>query len=167
MSTRRTLEELRSAFDRGFREPLAPPTEAPLLLLAIRAATGAFALEAGELAAVSRIEKVVPVNGRSPALSGLAAVGGRIVAVYSLAALLGYPARNHRSDRWIAQCAADPSIGLAFAQLEGNLVVPRSGLNPAGAGAPRYARAAIGAGSDARWVVGIAEVARSITNKEA
>ncbi len=153
-----TLEELRSSFDRSFQEPIARPAEAPLLLLAIRVANGAFALRVDELAAVSRIEKIVPIPCHTAALSGFTGIGGGLVAVYSLAVLLGYSQAGNQFERWVVLCREQPAVGIAFSQIEGNLLLPRSDLRPSASGAPRYAVASIGSGTDARWVLSVADI---------
>lgn len=161
-SLQQRLEQLRSAFDLGFQEPIAAPAEAPLLLLAIRVANGGFALQVDELAAVSRVEKIVPLPTHAAPLSGIAGIGGRVVAIYDLAVLLGFSPEANPHQRWVAQCARQPAVGIGFSHIEGNLVLPRSELHPAAPGAPAYAVASIGSGPDARWIVSVAEISKSI-----
>lgn len=154
------VEKLRSAFDRSFQEPVPLRAEAPLLLLAIRVANCGYALKVDELAAVFQIEKLVPLPTDTDSLSGLAAAGGRLVAVYSLAVLLGYPREENRRERWAAQCRDQPAAAIAFSLMEGNLLLPKAELNPAAPGAPPYAAASIGCGPDARWVLSVSEISK-------
>ena len=62
------------------------------------------------------------------ALLGVAAIQGRFVAVYSLAALLGYSSAPGELN-WLAVCGKEQPVGLAFAQFEHQFEVALSSFN--------------------------------------
>lgn len=111
------LEALRREFDDAFARTPAPIAEAPARLLAIRAGGAPFALRLDELAGVARDEAVAPVPGGPPELVGIAAIRGRIVPVFDLAALLGLEATGRRL-RWLAVARAEDPVALSFERVE-------------------------------------------------
>jgi chemotaxis signal transduction protein len=119
---------MREAFDASFAEPRSGDVEALEELLAIRAGDAELALRAREIAQIVRCPPLTPVPCRNPALSGLAGVRSSLVAVYSIAALMGWE-HHDESPRWIVLCAADRSVALLFDQLVGYERVPTSDIH--------------------------------------
>lgn len=119
------LEEMREEFDRSFA--VAPHGPAAELedFLGIRVAGDPYAVRIAEVASLDARRQVVPLPAADAALLGLAGVRGKLVPVYSLAALLGY-ANTTEAGRWLLVAGRDESIGLAFDELEGYLRTPRS-----------------------------------------
>jgi chemotaxis signal transduction protein len=125
----RRLVELRESFDKTFALP--PPATAvdTIGLLAIRVGGGAYAVRVDELADVQGACKVVPLPGGRPELLGLAGIRGRLVPVYSLAALLGLG--KTASWTWLAICGSQQPLGLTFDDLEGYIQASPADLYPA------------------------------------
>jgi chemotaxis signal transduction protein len=116
--------ELRNAFDRARAVPSATAAvERIENLLAIRVSGDAFAIRLSEISGLATDRKIVAFPSPIPELLGLAAVRGRLIPVYSLAALLGYSA-NTGQGRWLALCGTEEPVGLAINDLEGYLRVP-------------------------------------------
>jgi chemotaxis signal transduction protein len=108
---------LRRAFDDAFALPAAerPPTDD---FIAIGIGSAAFALRLRDVARLSPMPRVASVPTTRPHVIGIASVRGRLVAVHSIAMVLGYPST---SCRWLAQCAEAVSIGLAIERFDGFL----------------------------------------------
>jgi chemotaxis signal transduction protein len=116
--------ELRDAFDRARAIPFSSQTfERIEDLLAIRVSGDAFAIRLGEISSLATDKKIVAFPSPIPELLGVAGIRGRLVPVYSLAALLGYSASTVRG-RWLALCGAEELVGLAIDNFEGYLRVP-------------------------------------------
>jgi chemotaxis signal transduction protein len=123
------LESLREEFDRSFacRAPGAPG--ARTRFIAIRVGKQTLALRLEQVASVGLTPKLTYLPGSVPGFVGLAAVRGRLVAVYSLASLLSV-APDGEAERWIAYSSRDPSVGLTFGALEGHLLLPGELASP-------------------------------------
>jgi purine-binding chemotaxis protein CheW len=129
------LDQLRTAFDRGFALPPAAAPEVPENLLTIRVAGERFALRAADLIGLQGRRRIVPLTGAAPELLGIAGVRGRLLPVYSLARLLGIAAADIDEGRWLALCGnADTALALAFSHFDGHRQPPRNSLlaTPAG-----------------------------------
>jgi chemotaxis signal transduction protein len=109
---------LRAAFDGTFALPPPPRADAVERLLGLRLAGDAWALRLAEIAALVAGRKIVPVPSGVAAVLGVASIRGDVVAVYSLAALLGY-ARPTTPPRWLAVLRDPEPVGVAFAELDG------------------------------------------------
>lgn len=131
-ATERRLAELRLAFDESFASPPPEPARDLLHFLAIRVAGDPYALRLTELAGLQPYRKIVSLPGSA---AGLAGVRGRLVAVYSLAVLLGYPTVEAKA-RWIVVCEADHSIGLVIEDFERHQHVAGSALQTAAESGP-------------------------------
>jgi len=119
--------ELRQAFDRSFARAAdadRPPSED---LLAIRVGGDAFAVRFAEVAGVFVDCKLAPLPGSAPQLIGLTALKGRVLPVYDLGALLGYPAAA-AARSWLV--AAGAPVALAFDRFDGHLRVAREAVTP-------------------------------------
>jgi chemotaxis signal transduction protein len=116
--------ELRNAFDRARAIPFSSQTVEQIEnLLAIRVSGDAFAIRLSEISGLATDRKVVAFPSPIPELLGIAGIRGRLVPVYSLAALLGYSA-NADQGRWLALCGAEEPVGLAINDFEGYLRAP-------------------------------------------
>jgi chemotaxis signal transduction protein len=116
--------ELRNAFDRARAVPWgAAAVERIENLLAIRVSGDAFAIRLSEISGLATDRKIVAFPSPIPELLGVAAIRGRLIPVYSLAALLGYSA-NAGHGRWLALCGIEEPVGLAINDFEGYVQVP-------------------------------------------
>jgi len=113
------------AFDEAFATAPIPTPEKFEDLLAIRVAGDPYALRVREIAGLVASRKIVPLPSRRPELLGIAGNRGSLVAVYSLAALLGYGA-DSKPTPWLALAGGSEPIGLGFQSFEGFMRV-RSG----------------------------------------
>jgi chemotaxis signal transduction protein len=120
--------ELRQRFDEAFA--LAPATGTARLedFLAVRIAGDAFALRRTEVGGLLAGRKPVMLPSACPEFLGVVGSRGRIVPVYSLRALLGYPRQENL--RWAVLAASGDCLGLAFDDYEGYLRIPISQVAP-------------------------------------
>jgi chemotaxis signal transduction protein len=123
------VAELRRAFDEAFAGQHD--------LLAIRVSGHPYAMRIAELRGLERDPRLTPLPSPEPALRGLASIRGRLVGVFSLAVLLGYPPGREQGDRWLALCDAGEPLGLAFEGFEGHRRVEPAQICPAADGARR------------------------------
>jgi purine-binding chemotaxis protein CheW len=116
--------ELRNAFDRARAIPFLPDAvERIENLLAIRVSGDAFAIRLSEISGLTTDRKVVAFPSPIPELLGVAGIRGRLVPVYSLAALLGYSAHAGQG-RWLVLCGTEEPVALAINDFEGFVRVP-------------------------------------------
>jgi chemotaxis signal transduction protein len=160
-------EELKRSFDRSFREAPVERNHELAHLLIVRIGTARFALKVSDLAGLARVQTVVPIPSTDRGLLGLAGLKGRMIAVYSLAAMIGCPALGAQADRWLVLCRCDDRVGLAFTAAEGTLMVPSSELCPVSQGAPQHATDAVGADSSRMWLLNVNSIAAAITQQTA
>jgi chemotaxis signal transduction protein len=155
----KTAEFMRRAFDEAFATAAVPSPEGLLALLAIRVRKDPFALRVSDLARLETRRKVVPLPAGDPSLLGIAGIRGRLVPVYSLAALLGLPVAREEG-RWLAICRCEAPVALAFDEMEGHLRVSPSELHPvdSGKGHVRHAGEAIRMGAEVRLVLDIPSI---------
>lgn len=133
------LARLRADFDGSFTLPPAIRSDDHEPLLGLRLDGDPWALRLGDISALVAGRKIVPLPSALPAVLGVASLRGEVVAVYSLAALLGY-ARPATPPRWLAVCRDAEPVGFAFSELDGYFEVPRHELlRPAGARAHLHA----------------------------
>lgn len=126
--TKLNAAELRRTFDQSFALPPAPPAAVTEKLLCVRIADEPYALRASEIEKLVGGAAITAVPSDSPGLLGVAAIHGRFVATYSLAALLGYssaPGEMH----WLAVCGKEQPVALAFAHFEHQFAVPLSSFD--------------------------------------
>jgi chemotaxis signal transduction protein len=111
--------ELRAAFDRGFAE--APVVEAGggLELLRIELAGEPYAVALSAISSIHVDLRIVDVPATAPALLGVIALRGAILAVYDLRALLGLA--TARAPRWLV---ISNGVGFAFDGFTGHVRVP-------------------------------------------
>lgn len=114
----------RDAFDRSFAVAHeSTGNQQAESLLAIRVAGHRCALRIREMNGLLDGRKIVALPGPGVDFMGLAGIRGELVAVYSLAAVIGYP-REAGYPRWLALCGKENPVGFAFRDLEGYVQVP-------------------------------------------
>jgi chemotaxis signal transduction protein len=118
----RDAGELRRAFDEGFALPYPERGAASEDLLALRINGHPYALRVRELEGLHRAGKVVALPSPLPDLLGLAGIRGRLMPVFSLAALLGEKASSEGVAR-LALCDAGEPLALAFTTFDGHVRV--------------------------------------------
>jgi purine-binding chemotaxis protein CheW len=115
---------LRSAFDLTFAAPPAaerPSTEA---VLSVGLGRDTYGLRLSEVAGLFAHRSITRLPSSIPEFLGVAGLRGVIVPVFSLGALLAYPAEE--SPRWLLLAGGQERIGLAFARLEGHFLSART-----------------------------------------
>lgn len=152
------LASLKRAFDSAFQEAVAPQAADMVHLLTVRIAGATFALDLAELGGVVLAPRIIPIPAPVPGLLGLAGVKAKVVAVYSLAVLVGGQHENGEAVRWIALSGRDASVGLAFSQLAGVQLVARSAVRPVTSGSPAHATGMIAYDSSPIWLLGVASI---------
>ncbi|HEX3409495.1 MAG TPA: chemotaxis protein CheW [Candidatus Binataceae bacterium] len=160
-------EDLRSAFDRSFEAAPVERDHELVHLLVVRIGAARFALKVNDLAGLARAEKVVPIPSKDPTLLGLAGLKGRIVAVYSLAALIGNAELVKVAERWLVMCRSEDRLALSFTAAEGTVMVPTSELCPVAPGAPAFAVAALGTGAVQMWLLNVGAMVAAIVARTA
>ena len=118
--------ELRRAFDEAFAAPLAMAGGDTLDLIGIMLGGQPYALRTGEIDGLRLGVSVTPVPSLVPELMGIAGFRGRLLPVYDLSALLGYPPGN---GRWCAFAGASPA-GVAFGSFEAHFRVDAAAARP-------------------------------------
>jgi chemotaxis signal transduction protein len=119
------LQELQTNFDQSFAEPPARVRTEFQNLLTIGVGGDSYALRVEDLAGMYAGRAVTPVPSRLRDLIGIAGFRGAIVAVYDLAAALGYPRAG--SPRWLVLARGTP-LAFAFTTFDGHLSVPREAI---------------------------------------
>jgi chemotaxis signal transduction protein len=152
------LIELRESFDKSFALPASTTSHTFVGLLAIRVGKGEYAVRIDELADVQKACKVVPLPGTRSEMIGLAGIRGRLVAVYSLAGLLGDG--DTKGWNWLAICGAGQSLALAFDDLDAYVQVPKADLYPAAQadGARAHVSEVLRSGNATRIVVSTSSI---------
>jgi chemotaxis signal transduction protein len=161
------FEDLKKSFDRTFQEPLVERGQELVHLLIVRVGAGKFALKVADLAGLVRAQTVVPIPATGSALLGLAGLKGRMVAAYSLAALIGCPEVSIAPARWMVLCRCQKEIALAFSAVTGTMMVAGAQLSPVSPGAPPHATDAVGSGSSQLWLLNVVSIAESIVEQSA
>ncbi len=116
---------MRQAFDEAFARP-REEREATIGMLILRVRTTELACSLEGLAGFEVDRRLVPLVGGPPGLLGLAGVRGKLVPVYSLAALLGL---GDETGRWLALARGAEPVALSFHGLERFLRVPRTAVH--------------------------------------
>jgi purine-binding chemotaxis protein CheW len=116
---------LRREFDDSFAAPAATPNDDVGKLLAIVVAGHSYALDLSDLRGLLADRTIVPLPTSVPSFLGVIGDRRKLVPVFDLAALLGYPLS--KETRWIALTGtAELPIGLAFERFEAQLQVDRA-----------------------------------------
>jgi purine-binding chemotaxis protein CheW len=159
------FEDLRRSFDLSFQQPLVERAQELVHLLIVRIGSARFALKVADLAGLARAQTVVPIPGADSGLLGIAGLKGRMVAVYSLAAMIGSTELSTEQNRWLVLCRCDKEIALAFTAVTGTMMVPRTELSPVSPGAPPHATDAVGSGSSQLWLLNVSSIAGNLVKK--
>lgn len=157
------IATLRRDFDHAFASPPAVAGEESERLLSIRVAGDPFALRLRDISELVAQYRAVAIPSRTAALLGIAGLKGRLVPVFSLAVLLGYPGSSE-SGRWLAVCGGTHPLGLAFSEFEKYLLVPRSAISAAHE-ARQFAKEIVQVGTDSRLVINIGQVLSQVMGK--
>ncbi len=114
------VDTLRREFDATFaRAPADVRPDADAFLAVIVGGDG-YCIRVREISALTAARKIVALASPIPEFLGLAGIKGRIVPVYSLAALMGYP-REARAPSWFVLGKGAQAVAFAFAGLEGQV----------------------------------------------
>ncbi|SMH46611.1 chemotaxis protein CheW [Azospirillum agricola] len=139
-AARSALRAMRDAFDRSFALPRQSPAAQTEEFAAIRLGAEPYALALRDLARLEAARPVVPLPGGRAGLLGVAGIGGRLVPVFGLAALLGLE-RMPDAPRWFALAGRDDGreepLAFAFDRFDGHVAVAREALDEAGSAGPR------------------------------
>lgn len=161
------FEDLKRSFDLTFQQPLVERGQELVHLLIVRVGIARFALKVADLAGLARAQTVVPIPGADSGLLGIAGLKGRMVAVYSLAAMIGSPELSTEQNRWMVLCRCEKEIALGFSAVTGTMMVPRAELSPVSPGAPPHATDAVGSGASQLWLLNVSSIAGNIVKKTA
>ena len=157
---------LRQAFDLSFALP--PPPASPEVedLLTIRVVGDPYAVRLSDITGMIRGPKVVPVPAVTLDLLGLAGIRGRVVPVFGLSSILGYPPAPGTTP-WMILCGAEEPIALAFSEFEGYVRLPKSSFHAdESVGAARnYVNQIVSTEAGVRAVIGIQLVVGAIRNR--
>ena len=159
------FEDLKRSFDQSFQQPLVERGQELVHLLIVRIGSSRFALKVAELAGLARAQTVVPIPGADAGLLGLSGLKGRMVAVHSLAAMIGCQELSTEQNRWMVLCRRQKEIALAFTAVTGTMMVPRTELSPVSPGAPPHATDAVGSGTAQLWLLDVGSIAETIVKK--
>jgi len=160
-----SVMELRQSFDQSFaRAPQANDQEL-VDLLSIRVAGALHALRLSQLSGLHACGQIVPLAGPVPELLGMIGLRGKIVPVYSLRLLLGYPAGEHPG--WLALVGGNEPVGLAFDGLGGHRRIPKKDISAAerAKGAAAHVHEVAQLGGAARPIIDLVSVCEGIKKK--
>jgi len=119
-------EELRQAFDQAFAAPAQPGLVDTIDLIGLTFGAEPYALRLAEIDGLQTGLVVSPLPTPMPNLMGVAGFRGRLLPVYDLAALLGYPPS---AGRWFA-LAEQQSLAFAFDHFEEHFRVDAASTVP-------------------------------------
>lgn len=157
-----TVEALRAAFDAAFAAPPRGPRRDLVPLLAIRAGGDPVAVRVLETAGLFPAKVIVPAPSRRPELLGVCGHRGAVLPVFSLARLLGR-AEGGEASRWMLLAGREERVALAFAALEGHVLVSPSALQRAGGEGVGHLAEIVEIEGAGRPVVSIPSLLRAIT----
>lgn len=124
----RSANDLRQAFDHSFALPPRALAAEVDDLLSIHLAGERYAVRLRDIAMMVASRAVVPVPSAVPALLGLVGIRGRVVPVFSLAAILGHEHATG-APRWLVVCGAEEPIAFGFSHFEGYVRLARSSVH--------------------------------------
>lgn len=125
------------AFDLAYMAPPPPPEPAATALLGVVLGEARYALRIAQVGGIHPAGAIVPLPHAHPAFRGLAAVRGRMVSVFDLAATLGHG--QAATARWLVLTAGPAPIALAVATLGRHMRVAPAALAPGSADASDFA----------------------------
>jgi purine-binding chemotaxis protein CheW len=157
---------LRKEFDQAFALAASTHKVQSSHLLAIRVDSNPYAIAVAEIAGLQVDRSIAPLPTTIAGLIGLAGIRGELVPVYSLAALLGYPAPA-RAPRWLALCGGAQAFGLAFDGFERHLNVAAAQIATTDSGNVRteHIRAVAHADDGSRPILSIPSIAAEIARR--
>lgn len=117
------LDALRSHFDAGFAAPPRAAADEHEDVLLIALGPDAYRVRLSDIAGMYLERSITPLPSRAPHLLGVSDFRGELVAVYDLAALLGYPRAERR--RYLLRSARG-AVGFAFERFLGHARVPKA-----------------------------------------
>ena len=159
------VREMRRAFDESFAEAPGGDAVETEDLLAIRVAGDAYALRLRDVRGLLACPSLAPLPGRRGEVTGLAAVKGALLPVFSLARLLGYD-----GDRglWLAVVGREEPAAVAFDRFESMIRLSRSELCAPdnAAGARPFVMHVVRVAGASRGVVDLAAIGARIRKEE-
>jgi purine-binding chemotaxis protein CheW len=155
---------LRHDFDSAFAEPARPWEEDLEKFLAIRVGSSPYALRLAQIAGIDVDRRAVAVPGPLPELLGIIGVRGRVVPVYSLAALLGVT--SPAAPRWVA-LTAESDLGLAFEHVEGYRAARAADVLASEAAAGAHCPETLRLGGASFGIINVPSIVRTITGRVA
>lgn len=158
--------ELGRRFDASFAHPRALISPDFEDILRIRVGADAWALRLRDVSALVARRTIVPVPSPAAGLLGLAGVGGDIVPVFGLTALLGGEA-DPEPPAWLVLSTGPHRVAFGFTAFEGLLRAPKASLHAAdGAGpARRYGAELIITEEGARAIVALPLLVETLLNR--
>lgn len=116
-----TLEALRREFDAAFSVPGKPGQAETIRLFLLRAGGNRYAVRAAQTSGILPRPAITALPGARAELLGIAGVRGRLVPVFSLAALQGD--RPVGSERWLLLHDGDEPLAFAAEAFDGQVEV--------------------------------------------
>lgn len=153
--------ELRRAFDEMFTRSAETRDERAVEVLSIRAGEARMALPVLSIRAVQLCPEVAAVPSVAPSLLGVSGVRGAVVAMYSLAHVLG-GAKTPAGGAWVALCG-DGTVGLVFDELFGHERLTQGELLP---GEGEASRGFVEINGTPHVLVDVKALLKAITAKE-
>lgn len=123
------LRELQHHFDESFARPQDTSTTFLHKMLAIQAGEGRVVVRLSEIGGIHACPPIVALPSPRPSLLGIVGVRGRLLAVYSLAALLRAP-NAEVAPRWLLLPQESDQIALAVEGIDAFLNIESSALYP-------------------------------------
>jgi chemotaxis signal transduction protein len=123
-----SANELRRAFDEMFTRSAEARDERAVEVLSIRAGMTRMVLPVLSIRAVQLCPEIATVPSGVPSLLGVSGLRGSVVAMYSLAQLIG-GAKAPVGGAWVALCG-DGTVGLVFDELFGHERLTQAELLP-------------------------------------
>lgn len=158
----RAVEALRAEFDAAFAAPPRGARRDLVPLLAIRAGGSPVAVRVLDTAGLLPAKVVVPAPSRRPEVLGLCGHRGAVLPVFSLARLLGR-AEEGEAPRWMLLAGREERVALAFAAVEGHVLVAPAALQRAAGEAVGHLAEIVEIEGAGRPVVSIPSLLRAIT----
>jgi len=124
---------LKRQFDESFTRPIAGEAPPAAGIIGVRIGGDRYAVRAGEVRDIARSQGVTPVPSGARGLLGIAGLRGRVVPVFDLAELLGYPGLA-RAPAWLLLHGAAEPIAFAVEHFDGYSVVAKGDVYAAEGG---------------------------------
>lgn len=156
------VEALRAEFDAAFAAPPRGARRDLVPLLAIRAGGAPVAVRVLDTAGLLPAKVVVPAPSRRPEVLGVCGHRGAVLPVFSLARLLGR-AEEGEAPRWMLLAGREERVALAFAAVEGHVLVVPAALQRAAGEAVGHLAEIVEIEGAGRPVVSIPSLLRAIT----